>query len=43
MSAPFTQNSGHALRAEIEILDFNPEILNLDYATLCNTALSIIQ
>lgn len=31
------------VRAEIEILDFNPEILNLDYATLCNTALSIIQ
>jgi len=29
------------VRAEIEIVEYNPEILNLNYATLCNTAISV--
>ena len=29
------------VRAEIEIVEYNPEILKLDYSTLCNTAISI--
>ena len=29
------------VRAEIEIVEYNAEILKLDYSTLCNTAISI--
>lgn len=29
------------VRAEIEIIDYNPEILKLGYATLCKTAISV--